>query len=208
VSDLLHVDAWVLNTFQAGTITQDPFQMLQNKLLFHNYVALFQALLCYYVRVFKGHFDREMFITTDTQVESLTLALGVSERLAILRTKNSNDVASEVGEDDTHSDIASEEQIDQLLPELDHHLFIFCTALIQHKVTKAYDSAIISFLAVRSAITSYEDNTITFRPEAQIAGLLSKLIYCCQLILLQDAHYIKEFQQLDDIEEPLRELCR
>ncbi|KAK4934261.1 hypothetical protein LTR10_024414 [Elasticomyces elasticus] len=115
---------------------------------------------------------------------------------------------AEATQDDTYSNAESEEQIDQLLLELDQYLFVFCTALIYHKVTKVYDSAVISFLAVRSTITSYEDNTITFRPEAQIAGLLSKLIYCCRLILLQDAHYIKEFQHLHDIEAPLRDLCQ
>lgn len=120
-----------------------------------------------------------MFIVTDAQAESLTSALNISERLVTLRAKDSDEVTSEVTEIDTHSDAESEEQIDQLLAELDHHLFIFCVALIQHKITKVYDSAIMSFLAVRSVITSHEDNTITFRPEAQIAGLLSKLIYCC-----------------------------
>ena len=67
-----------------------------------------------------------------------------------MRAKDSNDVTSEVAGEDTHSNAEPEEQIDQLLPELDYHLFIFYTALIQHKVTKVYDSAIISFLAARS----------------------------------------------------------
>ncbi|KIW09655.1 hypothetical protein PV08_12093 [Exophiala spinifera] len=208
VPDLLHVDARVLNTFQAGTITQDPFQMLQNKLSFHNYVAVFQALLCYYIRVFEGHFGRDMFVVTDAQAESLTAALSVAEKLVMLRATDSDGNPSEISEVDTHFDIESEGQLDSLSSESDHHLFTFCTALVQHQIIKAYDSAIISFLAARSTITSHEDNTITFRAEGQIAGLLSKLIYCCQLILLQDAHYIKEFQQLNDVEVPLRELCQ
>jgi len=41
VPDLLHVDARVLNTFQAGTITQDPFQLLQNKSSFQHYLTVF-----------------------------------------------------------------------------------------------------------------------------------------------------------------------
>ena len=65
----------------------------------------------------------------------------------------------------------------------------------------------MSFLAARSSLVSREDKTITFRPEAQVAGILSKLIYCCQLILLQDAHDIKEHHGLEDIEEPLKQLC-
>lgn len=56
VPELLHVDAKVLNTFQSGTTSQDPFQALQNQLSFQKYVAVFQALLCYYIRVWEGHF--------------------------------------------------------------------------------------------------------------------------------------------------------
>ncbi|KIX91886.1 uncharacterized protein Z520_12405 [Fonsecaea multimorphosa CBS 102226] len=81
VPDLLHIDARVLNTFQASTISQDPFQLLQNKSSFQNYLTVFQSILCYYIRVFEGHFEKEMFITSDSQVETLTLALGVSEKL-------------------------------------------------------------------------------------------------------------------------------
>src|ERR1700753_847429 len=99
------------------------------------------------------------------------------------------------------------EQIDQLDPELDHHVFNFYVALIQHKLKKAYESAIVSFLAARSSLVSREDQTITFRPEGQVASMLSTLIYCCQLIPLQDAPHIKEHHELEDIEEPLKQLC-
>ena len=97
VPELLNVDAQVLNTFQAGTTSQDPFQMLQNKSSFQNYLAMFQALLCYYVRVSERHFDRDMFVATDVQIEHLTLALGVCEKLAKLRSPEVEDDASDAG---------------------------------------------------------------------------------------------------------------
>ena len=84
--DLLHVDARVLNTFQAGIITQDPFQLLQNKSSFQHYLTVFQSLMCYYIRAFKRHFNKEMFIVTDSQVNALTLVLDVSKKLVELRS--------------------------------------------------------------------------------------------------------------------------
>ena len=109
VPNLLHVDARVLNTFQAGTTSQDPFQLLQNKSSFQNYLAVFQSLLCYYVRVFEGHFGKEMFVTTDSQVNALTLALGVSEKLVELRSTEPEEVTGDAEEEDTRSEPESQE---------------------------------------------------------------------------------------------------
>jgi len=88
VDDIMGVDAQTLNSFQEGTTSQDPFQRLQNKRSFNNYVKLWQALLCYYVRVFEGHFgeEREMFKVPEDQQDIITLAIEASVDLIRLRS--------------------------------------------------------------------------------------------------------------------------
>src|ERR1700761_6695550 len=131
--------------------------------------------MCYYIRVFEGHFSKEMFVATDSQVEALTLALSVSEKLIESRVREDGEIASDADEEDTHPEPETPEQIDQLELELDHHVFNFCVALIQHKLKKVYESAIISFLAARSSLVSRKDQTVTFLPEGQVGSMLRRL---------------------------------
>ena len=120
----------------------------------------------YYIRAFKRYFNKEMFIVTNFQINTLTLVLDVSKKLVELRSQKPEEVTSDAGEEDTRTEPESQERIDQLELELDHHVFNLYVALIQHKLRHAYNSAIMSFLAVRSSLVSREDKTITFRPEA------------------------------------------
>jgi hypothetical protein len=80
VGRLYHVDARTLNTFQVGTLTQDPFQALQNIQSFINYVKAFQSLVCYFVRSIEDHFGRDMFIVTDEQRGALDHVLKLVEK--------------------------------------------------------------------------------------------------------------------------------
>ncbi|EXJ90182.1 hypothetical protein A1O3_03251, partial [Capronia epimyces CBS 606.96] len=212
VPDLLEMDALVLNTFQTGTTSQDPFQRLQNATSFTNYVAVFQCLLCYFIRVQEGHFGEDVskFVATAEQLSALNSALDIAQALGQLRFPDTSDQESN-NELDTDKERPIESapaaQLAAQEPILDEYVFNFMVALVQHRISHAYESAICSFLAARSAIVHRDHHSITFRSEAQVAGLLSKLIYSCQLIILQDATYIKEHRQLADIELPLQALC-
>ena len=61
LSDLHHVDARRLNTFQTGTLSQRPLEHLQEKYSVSYYVLIFIKLLCYFFRVTDGHFNRALF---------------------------------------------------------------------------------------------------------------------------------------------------
>ena len=184
--------------------------MLQNQSSFLNYVAVFQALLCYYIRVYRGHFgEREMFVATADQVKHLNLALGIGDRLVALRYPTTEETSGVVGEEAPSNRVDPDpEQVRDLEIELDLHLSHFWVSLVYHRLKQAYDSAIVSFCAIRSTIINPQEDTVTFTSESRVSGLLSKLIYCCQLIILQDAHDIREFQELDDIEGPLKQICQ
>jgi hypothetical protein len=225
VLDLYHVDARILNTFQVGTVTQDPFQQLQNQRSLNNYINVFQAAMCYYVRVLEGHFEQEMFIVTPQQQAALDKAFGVIGRVneyeAIAQREHRRPPGQmarpshrEPTEDELERNSRSEDEQEQgslistLEAELDGYIFDFCAALVQQRVTKTYDSAIASFCAVRSTLVHHEEKTITFRPEGEVSGILSKLIYCCQLILLQSAQNTAEQQQVEEITEPLEAVCQ
>ena len=58
------------------------------------------------------------------------MALGVSEKLVQLRSKEQEEIASDTEEGNTRTEPESQEQIDQLEPELDHYIFNFYVALI------------------------------------------------------------------------------
>jgi hypothetical protein len=90
---------------------------------------------------------------------------------------------------------------------LDTHVFTFLVALVQHHGKRVYDSAIASFCAARSTVVNPADHTMTWRPEGEVSGIFSKLIYCGQLIILQQARHLAEEQDLDELSEPLGPLC-
>lgn len=92
--------------------------------------------------------------------------------------------------------------------QLDQEVFRLVVALVQHRVSHVYDNALISFCAVTSSIVNREDRTITHVSENQMAGVLSKLVYGCQLIILQKAHQLVEQDHTyDEMGDALKPLC-
>lgn len=68
ISRLHHIDAKTLNSFQAGTMSQDPFAHLQEATSLKMYSRTIQRLLCYFFRVRDSHFKdlkRNMFKVTN-----------------------------------------------------------------------------------------------------------------------------------------------
>jgi len=79
-------------------------------------------------------------------------------------------------------------------------------ALVQHTAAKVCDCAIISFCAVVGSIINRHDQTVTYTSENQMARVLSKLTYICQLLVLQKAHLLVEkfLVQFFKLVQPLR----
>ena len=217
VEKLYHVDARTLNTFQVGVLTQDPFQGLQNAQSLSNYVKAFQSLLCYFIRVADNYLEREMFVVTQEQREALDKTLGIAEKLDDAMPKktsrantgndaNEDDNNVEDDNDDNHDDVEGRSQT--LQAELDQSVLRLCLALVQQRIKRTYDSAVASFCAARSTDLNPEDETITWKFEGEVSGLLSKLIYCSQLLILQNAEDLVSEGAHEDFGDALESLCR
>lgn len=82
LSNLHHVNARRINTFQVGTMLQDPIQVLQNSRSFDKYVEHFQAAVCYFVRVVEqDYFKQEMFTVTTAQRVAFNQMVRVTDEL-------------------------------------------------------------------------------------------------------------------------------
>lgn len=220
VADLHHVDARTLNTFQVGTISQDPFQGLQEKSSLVEYIRLFQQLVCYIIRTSEGHFDRDMFIITEAQRQALNLALEDIEALASLLMRHSlrrpraplPASHHQHHRDEHFSRSGSESGGDdqgQLEAALDSHVFQFCIQLVTQLTKQSvYDSGVVSFCAVAAANIHSDDKSITWKSEGLCGGILSKLIYDCQLLVLQQAYFLVDEQDDTEIGDALGQLCR
>ena len=219
VEELYHVDARILNTFQANTTTQDPFQRLQNIKSWANYINLFQSLVCYIVRAIEGHLGQEMFRVTDLQRKALNAVFHTAGKLSdqdarnqkqrVQRQRrhqqqNSQDEFSLITSDENDNGEAHDPELDV---ELDGYVLQWCTTLVQQRMTQTYDSAIISFCAAKATILNHEDQSITWKFEGEISGMLSKLIYCCQLITLQKAHHLVQEGAFTELGDALHQLC-
>ena len=172
VEDLHHLDAKTLNTFQVGTITQDPFQRLQNTRTLANYINVFQSLACYFIRVSEGHFERDMFLVADEQRQALDMAFATIEKITHQAQKShgrgqprqqqhTTPHEAEDGGEECDPSTASEgengDTAGELEAELDQHIFQFSVALVQQRTQKIYDSGVASFCAAKSSIINHSD---------------------------------------------------
>ena len=220
VEKLYHVDARTLNTFQVGVLTQDPFQGLQNAQSLINYVKAFQSLLCYFIRVADNHLEREMFIVTEEQREALNDTLEIAEKLDDTTPKKKHGASTDNNADNDQDDNNVEDDHDDnnnddvegrsqtLQSELDQTVQRLCLALVRQRIKRTYDSAVASFCAARSTELNPEDQTITWKFEGEVSGLLSKLIYCSQLLILQDAEDLVREGTHEEFGDALEHLCR
>lgn len=76
-----------------------------------------------------------------------------------------------------------------MLSRLDAHIMDLLAAVVQQDTGSGamgvYASVIVSFCAVRASRVHPVNKTITWQAEGQVSGILSKLIYGCQLVILQ-----------------------
>jgi superfamily II DNA helicase RecQ len=214
VEELYHVDARTLNTFQANTITQDPFQELQNKKSWENYIDVFQSLVCYLIRAIDGHFGQEMFRVTDVQQQALDQVLTTAEKLCEQDQQHRKQQVGPQQHPDDEYGLHDSDQDDgdngdhlELEHELDGYVLQWCITLVQQRMTQTYDSGIVSFCAAKATLFNHEDQSITWKFEGEIGGMLSKLIYCCQLIILRHAHLQVQEDIGTELGNALRQLC-
>lgn len=166
-------------------------------------------MICYFIRVVEGFFDSTLFEITREQRTALNSIL---DRIAIFETKASR--TSHASDSlDTNIDEENEENNETVktifVTEIDEYIFQLLVALIKHRTARTFDSAITSFCAVRAASIhgAGEAATISWRPEGEVSGIFSKLIYCCQLIILQHATHIAAAEHASEITNALETLA-
>lgn len=142
IADLHHVDARRLNTFQPGTLSQDPLEPLQEEHSLSYYILTFTKLICYFFRVTDGHFDRDLFeITSQQHTAQDSLREAVESYLDLLSSKIQS--VSDQEDDDCDDRISPktpdnpehEEQIEQLRQEIDRRTLKLYVALVQHPIS-------------------------------------------------------------------------
>jgi hypothetical protein len=136
ISSLHHVAAKRLNTFQVGTLSQDPFDRLQESASLDYYITNFVKLLCYFCRVqYEDYFKKTMFQETPAQHDAYS-ALKIA-------TDTLQDFHNQSSDDDHHQ----EEQI-RLEQDIDDRTLALCIALVEHHTPQGgFDSAILSYCA-------------------------------------------------------------
>lgn len=206
ISSLHHIDARRLNTFQQGTLSQDPFDRLQEKRSFDKYTGTWKRLLCYFYRVrLDDYFKRPMFQSTPCQDQALKKVCEHADSIIRYVATTTGDTVGE-GDDEGPSDEESKDaEWQRLQCQLDQATLQFCITLIQHRTVDAgFQSAIMSFCAA----ACWNPSAKTWLSENQSASVFSQVIYCCQLVTLSEAHEQSADQGIDDISETLTPLCQ
>ena len=188
IQHLHHTDAMMLNSFQVNTVSQDPFQYLQEGQSIDLYIRTFCNLICYFWRVLDNYFERIMFVVTEEQRSARD---GLKEAVNRLITQSDR-----VTNPEDKRIIEQEKVVDQ-------HLLQLAVTLIQHRTPQSvFDNAIISFLAVFCWSTSEQ----AWMSGSECSTIFSRLIYGVQLILLLEAFRLveqKEFLEVGDAIETL-----
>lgn len=184
---LSRLNAKLLNTFRRAEMSQDPIKPLQNEKSKQSYIRTFQKLICYFSRVSSGRFlDRKkMFEPTSEQLEAW-------ERTMDLATEASQ-AGSTSGKRANRERTEAEREMDE---RLDGCVLEFSLALIRQRLSgRAFDSAIVSF----AAVLAWDTMRNTWMREGDYTGHLSRLIYDCQLLVLQHCLNIIERDAARDL---------
>ncbi|ERF71905.1 hypothetical protein EPUS_09389 [Endocarpon pusillum Z07020] len=211
IADLHHVDARRLNTFQPGTLSQDPLEHLQEEHSLSHYILTFTKLICYFCRVINGHFNRNLFEITSQQYTAQDLLRETVESYMDFLSSKAQSTSDQKDDDSSESisletpdDPEHEEQIGQLRQEINRQTLKLCTALVQHPIsTTGTQTAILSYCA----IAAWDESENTWRKEDQCGSTLSQLIYCCQIIILAHAHELVRCGQHENVSNALKPLC-
>ena len=208
---LHRLDAQHLDSFQAGVVSQHPFQRLDREHSIRSYSSLFQQLVCYFFRVEDDCFGHPVFKVTDRQRQASidVLEEAMRQTQALEAEEHQTELAAAQGatvnEDDYETDgDTSDEEIrgrrrmqrrqaqashrefaaQQQQQYLDQLTLTFCLSLIQHRLDdSSFDNAMLSFCAVL-AWDSSRSHGAWRKDTGNYSSSLSQLIYVCQLFIL------------------------
>lgn len=190
IQHLHHTDAMMLNSFQTNTISQDPFQYLQETSSITIYIRTFTNMICYFYRVADGYFEREMFQSTETQTNARKQVDDLIQQRVQLNLTIEDD---------------PEEVLKQLEKEIDQATLQLCVTLIQHLTpTSPFHNAIISFCAV----VCWSMTEQSWLAENDCATIFSRLIYCIQVIILGHGLALVEQKEYLNISDAIESLSR
>ena len=207
ISSLHHVEAKRLNTFQVGTVSQDPFDHLQAGQSLDYYSTNFVRLVCYFHRVhYEGHFEKTLFQPTAAQQDAHSEVTTAIEALQEFCSSCQPPSPVDNGEDADllHAPVDAVVERNRLEQEIDRCSLNLCVALVEHRTPKGgFDSAILSYCAAVCRAGSGGG----WLPEGRCSSLFSQLIYCCQLVILADARRQVAQGEHEDVDDALQVLC-
>lgn len=180
---LSNLHARLLNTFRKSEISQDPIKSLQNKKSKQNYVEATQEMVCFFSRVREGSYlsQKKLFSPTVRQIFSWKeVEVAAGEVIAAQGDGHKTGCASTI-------------EPEELEQRLDKCTLAFMVALIAHRLPlSAFDSPIVSFIAVRS----WNPHRKTWIKIGNYTSLLAKVTYTCQLFVL--LHCINVSEENED----------
>jgi superfamily II DNA helicase RecQ len=204
---LHRLDAQHLNSFQAGVISQDPFQRLDRERSVQSYSKLFQQLVSYFFRVENDYFGHAIFKVTSRQRQSSTDVMDEAMKQAQAqetdhnRANHNSDGMTSGGQAvvNLHRRHCQSGLVSTLPQEglaksdnqrLDQLTLEFCLSLIQHQlVDSSFDNAILSFCAV----LAWDSSRKAWRKDlGNYSSYLSQLIYVCQVLILLQCYRLVE----------------
>lgn len=184
VRNLHPVVARHLNSFESKRVSQDPFSTMQNLRSLETYITTFQQLFCYIYRLSSDDpFERRILDLTPSQQKAWDDMLQHADTLHTYLTANGLDADGDADEEDADRC--------RLQRQLDLGTLTWTFTLLEHRTGRdIFDNAVMSFCAA----ASWSPGNSTWKSENQSAVVFSRLIYCCQLMIIMQA----EDQTSDD----------
>lgn len=143
-----------LNTFQPGTLSQDPIERLQESHSISYYVSTFTKLICYFLRVVDGHFVQELFTVTSSQQDAQD-SLHATVQLYLDFLASHPEPMPSDGDDEDADEGAGARRQDHEAQAKEHESEIdcctgrLCTALVKHRsLSSNLWSPMLSYCAV------------------------------------------------------------
>lgn len=180
-------NARLLNTFERGRASQDPFSELQNRQSWQKYTSTWKQLICYWERVVEqGHLREGLFQPSDIQLEAWVEVTEAASKLTGLEDNP---------DPDPNPEQTSLDQVTCLRDQLDQATRQFSIAIIQHQVPqRKFDSVLVSYAAARF----WNPDQAQWLMLGNYTSILSQLIYDCQLVVL--AQVLADTQGQPDID--------
>jgi len=190
---LSRLNAKLLNTFRRAEMSQDPIKPLQNKKSKESYIQMFQKLICYFSRVSNKEYlcQKKAFEPTPEQLSAWEKIMDLEEE-ALQQypdLRNRSEKGKRINREMTEAEREMGERLDECVLQ-------FSLALIQQRLSdRVFDSPIMSF----AAVAAWDTKRNTWMRVGYYTGCLSRLIYDCQLLVLQRCLNLVERGEAEDL---------